>query len=422
MINHAKFKICVIGLGYVGLPLVIEFSKKFKVIGYDVNSKRVESLNKNIDYNNETISKITNNNLKITDKTKDIKSCNFYIIAVPTPINKNNKPNILMLKRAARLVGSVIKKNDIVVVESTVYPGCTRNDCIPIISKHSNLVPEKDFHFGYSPERINPGDKEHTLKNIKKVISGSNKFTISKLKLVYGSIIQAGLHIAPSIEIAEAAKVIENTQRDLNIAFMNELSVIFNNLNISTKDVLKASSTKWNFLKFEPGLVGGHCIGVDPYYLSYISEANGYKPKFLISGRKINNSMPKIICKKIINISKEKNIKSNVLILGLTFKKNVNDLRNSKVFEIFNILKNENKNISLYDPLVQKNELEKKYHKYFLNKKPKNISKFSIIIFAVAHKDLLSYYPKKLYESYSKNNLIVDLTLKLNKNFVNIGF
>ena len=270
--NKNKINICIIGLGYVGLPLAIEFSKKFNVIGFDTDSKRVENLRDRKDFNKEIKLPLNLKNLFFTSKPNDVVDCNFYIIAVPTPINSKNKPDITLLKSASRFVGKKIKKNDIVVLESTVYPGCTRNECVPIISNYSKLIPNKDFFFGYSPERINPGDKIHTLSSIIKVISGSNKNTTKKIKYIYNKIIKAGLHIAPTIEVAEAAKVIENTQRDLNIAFMNELSIIFSKLRIPMNDVLNASLTKWNFLKFKPGLVGGHCIGVDPYYLSHIAK------------------------------------------------------------------------------------------------------------------------------------------------------
>ena len=326
--------------------------------------------------------------------------------------------------KASKFVGKFIKKEDIVVIESTVYPGCTRKDCIPLIASVSNLIPNKDFYFGYSPERINPGDKIHTLTKIKKVISASDKKTLKKLNFLYGSIIKAGLHLAPSIEIAEAAKVIENTQRDLNIAFMNELSMIFDKLNIPTKDVLEASSTKWNFLNFKPGLVGGHCIGVDPYYLSYISKLNGYQPNYLISGRRVNDQMAKNMSKRIIKLAKKNKISSNcnVLILGLTFKENVSDIRNSKVFDIINNLKKNFKNLRVYDPFVNKTDLEVKYQDLLLKQKPKNLINFDIIVFAVAHKVFFKLYQNKLNKFNSHKKILVDLTLKLERKIVDISF
>jgi UDP-N-acetyl-D-galactosamine dehydrogenase len=420
----SSYKICIIGLGYVGLPLALEFSKKFKVIGFDLSSRRVNSLNDNIDENAEINKNILNKKILFTDDSSKIKGCNIYIIAVPTPIDSKNNPNIALLKKACKLVGTLIKKKDIVVFESTVYPGCTRNDCIPIVSKVSKLKPNIDYFYGYSPERINPGDKIHTLTAIKKIISGSNLETTKKIKYIYGSIIKAGLHTTSTIEIAEAAKVIENTQRDLNIAFMNELSIIFNKLSIPTKEVLEASATKWNFLNFKPGLVGGHCIGVDPYYLTHISNKKGYKPSFLISGRSVNNSMPEFICRQLISLSRKKklNSKDEVLILGLTFKENVSDLRNSKIFDIIDILNQNFSNISIYDPLVEKKDLSNKYKNIFLEKKPILIKKYPIIVFAVAHSKLLNFYSKKIYNYKNENNIVIDLTLKLDNKFVNIGF
>ena len=424
MFKFDKYKICVIGLGYVGLPLALEFSKKFKVVGFDLSKSRVNSLNKNIDDNFETNSKLINKNIIFTSDDKKIINCNIYIIAVPTPIDKKNNPDISSLKKASKFVGKLIKKKDIVVVESTVYPGCTRKDCIPLIAGISNLIPNKDFYFGYSPERINPGDKIHTLTKIKKIISASDKKTLKKLNFLYGSIIKAGLHLAPSIEIAEAAKVIENTQRDLNIAFMNELSMIFDKLNISTKDVLEASSTKWNFLNFKPGLVGGHCIGVDPYYLSHISKLNGYQPHYLISGRRVNDKMAKNMSKKIIKLANKNKISSNcnILILGLTFKENVSDIRNSKVFDIIDILNKNFKNLRAYDPFVNKTDLEAKYQDLLIKQKPKNLINFDIIVFAVAHKVFFKLYQNKLNKFNSRRKILVDLTLKLDRKIVDISF
>jgi|TARA_B110000114_G_C15083715_1_gene395240 UDP-N-acetyl-D-galactosamine dehydrogenase len=415
-------KICIIGLGYVGLPLALEFSKSFNVVGYDLSIKRIKNLSENYDDNLETEGNIITKNLQLTSDYNEIKGCNIYIIAVPTPIDSKFKPDISILINACKTVGKLIKKNDIVVIESTVYPGCTRNDCMPVVSKYSKLKANRDYFFGYSPERINPGDKIHTLSSIKKVISASDSKTLKKLKLLYGKIIKAGLHLSSTIEVAEAAKVIENTQRDLNIAFMNELSIIFSKMNISTKEVLEAASSKWNFLNFKPGLVGGHCIGVDPYYLTHISKKNGYEPKFLISGRSINNYMPQHIVKSIQKLATLKKIgnTANVLCLGLTFKENVSDLRNSKSFEVIDALKKKYKNIEIYDPLVNKNDLEKKYKHLFIEKKILILKKYSIIIFLVPHNSLLKNFSKKIYEFKNTNNIVVDITLKLNSDFVDI--
>ena len=418
-ITNDKLKnlsICIIGLGYVGLPLAIEFSKKFRVIGYDKNKNRIKSLKKGNDLNNDINFK-NNKNTFFTSSEIDIKNCNVYIVAVPTPINKNYLPDLGPIKSASKIVGKMIKKDDIVIFESTVYPGCTENDCVPIISHLSGLKPNSDFFYGYSPERINPGDKKHTLVKIKKVVSASNTKTLNFISSLYGSIIKAGIHKAKSIRIAEAAKVIENTQRDLNIAFMNELSKIFFQLDIDTKEVLKAAKTKWNFLNFKPGLVGGHCIGVDPYYLTHISKKNGYMPNFLISGREINNNMPNFIVERILSLLKKQKIQRNInaFIAGLTFKENVSDLRNSKVFEIINLLINKNIKVSIFDPLIDKSELppfsKKLYKGNVIYKKLKT----DIFILAVSHKDMLKKINKNInkIKFNNKNLILVDLTSKL---------
>ena len=412
-----KIHICVIGLGYVGLPLAVEFSKKYKVSGYDKNKNRINDLKKSIDSNKDIFFK-KNKNISFTTNYSDIKKCNIFIVAVPTPINKSFKPNLIPLLNACKIVGKVLKRNDIVIFESTVYPGCTEDDCVPILSKISHLKPNKDFFYGYSPERINPGDKKHTLKNIQKVISASNKKTLNFLSDLYGSIINAGVHKTKNIKIAEAAKVIENTQRDLNIAFMNELSMIFQKLNISTKDVLKAAKTKWNFLNFKPGLVGGHCIGVDPYYLTYISKKHGYMPNFLISGRTINNKVPSFVVTQIFNAIKNK-IKNkkryDVHVSGLTFKENVSDLRNSKVFEIINLLLKKKINLTVYDPLVRKIDLPKIYQKYFKKNINYKFLKADIFIFAVSHSHMLKNVNKHInrIKENNKNLILVDLTSNL---------
>ena len=415
-VNFRNVSICVLGLGYVGLPLAIEFSKKFKVVGYDKNKKRIKSLNQGVDLNNDLNFKV-NKNIIFTTSEIDIKSCNIFIIAVPTPINKYFQPDLLPIKSASKIVGKIIKKGDTVVLESTVYPGCTENDCVPIITKYSGLKPNVDFFFGYSPERINPGDKKHTLANIKKVVSASNAKSLNFISSLYKSIIKAGVHKAKTIKIAEAAKVIENTQRDLNIAFMNELSRIFYNLNIDTKEVLKAANTKWNFLNFKPGLVGGHCIGVDPYYLTYISKKNGYLPNFVISGRAINNNVPLFIVERIIKLLKEQKIKRKITahIAGLAFKENVSDQRNSKVFEIIKLLIKKNIKVTLSDPLIDKFELPTYSKKLFKENINFQKLKTDIFILAVGHRGMLKKINKNIdkIKSNNKNCILVDLTSKL---------
>ncbi len=418
-IDNGKFKnlsICVLGLGYVGLPLAIEFSKKFRVIGYDKNKNRIKSLKKGIDLNNDINFKI-NKNIFFTSNEIDIKNCSVYIIAVPTPIKKNFQPDLNPIKSASETVGKIIKKGDIVIFESTVYPGCTECDCVPIISNFSSLTPNSDFFYGYSPERINPGDKKHTLVKIKKVVSASNTKTLNFISSLYGSIIKVGVHKAKSIRIAEAAKVIENTQRDLNIAFMNELSKIFFQLDIDTKEVLKAAKTKWNFLNFKPGLVGGHCIGVDPYYLTHISKKNGYMPNFLISGRTINNNMPIFIVDRVMGLLKKQklNRKINAFIAGLTFKEDVSDLRNSKVFEIINLLIKKNIKVTIFDPLVDKSNLPPNSKKLFKENIIYKKLKTDIFIIAVSHKDMLNKINKNInnIKLHNKNLILVDLTSKL---------
>ena len=381
-----KNKIAIIGLGYIGLPLALSFSKKFSVIGFDVSKKRINQLNHSIDINREfTFSKINSRkkNLIFTNKHSYLKECNFYIVTVPTPVYKNNKPNLNFLKTATKTISKYLKHKDTVVYESTVYPGVTENFCAPILEKYSKLklrnqhnqkfVKDNFFYIGYSPERINPGDKNHTLENIPKIISASTNDSGKQLKKIYESIIKNGVYLVNDIKVAEAAKVIENTQRDINIAFINELSIIFRKLNIDTLDVLKAASTKWNFLKFYPGLVGGHCISVDPYYLSHKANKVGYKPKLIMAARNLNNMMFKNITNEIQSIinSNYKNKKIKILLMGITFKEDCSDLRNSQVLNIYNYLKTKNY-VDLYDPNVEKNEVKKYFNttaKDFLKKK-----------------------------------------------------
>ncbi len=384
-----KHKISVFGLGYVGLPLAIEFSKYFKTIGYDANNKRIDELKSFKDSNNE-ISKniIKNSNIKFTNNLNDLKKSNTYIVTVPTPIDKLNKPDLTSIYSACKNIGNLLKKKDLVIFESTVYPGLTEEKCIPLIEKISKLKLNRDFYCGYSPERVNPGDQKRTLEKIIKVTSGSNNYTLEIVDNLYKKIIKAGTHKVSSIKIAEAAKIIENTQRDLNVAFVNELSMLFYKMNINTQEVLEAASTKWNFLNFKPGLVGGHCIGVDPYYLTYKAKELGFKPKIILSGRNVNNNMGKFIVSVINkkfkkdNKFKTKN-KYNVLVMGFTFKENCSDIRNTKVADMIKLLNRYTKNIDIFDPLVNEINFKKEY-KYNLIHSPKN-NYYDFIIISVAH-------------------------------------
>lgn len=384
-----KIKIGIIGLGYVGLPLAISFAKKYIVFGFEKNIYRINSLLKGIDYNSDIHKNDLNfvkNKLTLTNKIKVLSDCNVFIIAVPTPININTKPDLSFLINATKLISKILKKNDTVIYESTVYPGVTDNVCIPMIEKISGLTLNKDFYCGYSPERINPGDKKHKLENIIKITSGSNKYALNFIDRLYQSIIKAGTYRVSSIKVAEAAKVIENTQRDLNIALVNELSQIFNKVQIDTREVIDAAATKWNFMKFYPGLVGGHCIGIDPYYLTHLANKNDYKSKIILAGRKLNNQMPSYIAKELHkhlkNISnKNKNIK--ILIMGVTFKENCSDTRNSKVFILLNILNKLNYHVDIYDPLAKKISNNLLNSKNIIKKPKKNT--YEAIIIAVGH-------------------------------------
>ena len=382
-------KICVIGLGYVGLPLALEFSKKFPVVGFDINEGRINDLNKGIDLTNEAKSSELKKakNILFSSDIQALRDCNFFIITVPTPITQSKKPDLGPLLRASNLVASVLKKGDVVVYESTVYPGATEEDCLPILEKISNLSVNKDFFIGYSPERINPGDKVHRLPSIQKVTSGSNKKSADFIDKVYKKIITAGTYKAESIKVAEAAKVIENTQRDLNIALINELAIIFNLMNIDTEQVLKAAETKWNFLPFRPGLVGGHCIGVDPYYLTHKTEMLGYNPEIILAGRRLNDRMASFVSSQLIKLLTKKNIKINsakILILGLSFKEDCPDIRNTKVTDIIDELAEYNCKVSVYDPWVNTFEAKKEYGIDLLSEVPLNY--YDGIIIAVSHK------------------------------------
>ena len=387
-------KICVIGLGYVGLPLARLFSTKYKTFGYDMNKERVDALmaghDSTLEVSDELLQSAIKNGLFCTADIEQIRDCNFYVVAVPTPVDRDNRPDLTPLYGASTTVGKVISKGDIVVYESTVYPGVTEDECIPVVEKVSGLKFNEDFYAGYSPERINPGDKVHTVEHIKKVTSGSTPEIGKIINEVYGSVITAGTHLAPSIKVAEAAKVIENSQRDINIAFVNELSKIFNLMGIDTEDVLEAASTKWNFLPFKPGLVGGHCIGVDPYYLAQCAQRYGYNPEIILSGRRMNDSMGGYVANETIKLMLKKGIQvlgSQILILGFTFKENCPDVRNTKVIDIYNALKEYNLNISVYDPWANPAIAMREYDVEVLNNLPDK--KFDTAILAVAHKQFI---------------------------------
>jgi UDP-N-acetyl-D-galactosamine dehydrogenase len=411
-----KKKIAIIGLGYVGLPLALAFGKKYHVLGYDLNKKRINELKKKIDKNLEIKKKefIKSKFIQFTNFEKDLRGYDIFIITVPTPVTKNKKPNLRLLIKATKTVAKVIKKKDIIIYESTVYPGTTEEICLPIIERISKLKVNSDFFLGYSPERINPGDKKHTLENITKVVSSSNKEGLTHIKKLYHTIIRNKIYCTKNIRIAESAKIIENSQRDINIAFMNELSQIFDKLNINIYDVLKAAKTKWNFINFDPGLVGGHCIGVDPYYLTFRAKKAGYDPKIILAGRKINDGMPNYICKKIIKNLKEKKINSNntnFLILGATFKENCNDIRNSKALELCKKIKKKFKYVDIFDPYLNK---KKKFKLNFLTKIPKK--KYSVIIVAVKHDYFIKIGLKKIKKLLKKKSLLYDIKNTFNNN------
>ena len=403
-------KLSVIGLGYVGLPIALEFAKKIKVIGFDIKPERVELMRKNIDPSNElTSDAFLNSDITFTNLPEDLKEASFHIIAVPTPTTKTNLPDLTPVLMASETVGKILKKGDYVVYESTVYPGCTEEDCVPVLEKFSGLKYIEDFKVGFSPERINPGDTNHTLTKIVKVTSGCDTESAENIAKIYELIIKAGIHRASSIKVAEAAKIIENTQRDINIAFMNELSIIFNRMNINTFEVLEAAGSKWNFLKFFPGLVGGHCIGVDPYYLSYKAKELGYHPQMIDSGRFINDSMGRYIgkqtVKKIINEGKSLS-ESRVLIMGITFKENVTDIRNSKVVDIISELNDFGVNIDVIDPGASKDEVKKEYD---IELRSKPSGKYDAVIIAVNHKEYMEFDETFLDSLLNENGLIVDI-------------
>ncbi len=412
MKNIKNTSIGVIGLGYVGLPLSIRMGLKFSVIGYDIDKNRIQQLKKNIDTTNEITKKelINKKNLIFTNSISDLNKCNFYIVTLPTPINNKNKPDLSIIKTATKNLSKYINKNDIIVYESTVYPGVTEEICAPIIEKYSGLKFNKDFFCGYSPERINPGDKEKKIHNIKKVVSGSTPGTLKIVNKIYSSVISAGTHKVSNIKIAEAAKVIENTQRDLNIALINEISMIFESINIDMHKVLKAAKTKWNFIPFTPGLVGGHCIGVDPYYLTYLSEKLGHKPKVILAGRKINNQMHKFVSKRFIDKLKEKKIRlkqSKILIMGYTFKENCPDTRNTKIKDLALYLKKSVDKVDIYDPWVNNLEDFSKTQNINFIKRPKK-NRYDGIIIAVGHSVFKKVGIKKVRSFGKKISIIFD--------------
>jgi len=393
-----KDKIAVIGLGYVGLPLARLFATKFPVVGFDINSGRITELMSGLDstleVDNETLKSVLvedvsdSNGLYCTDQLGKIKDCNYYIVTVPTPVDKNNRPVLTPLIKASETVGAVLKKGDIVIYESTVYPGATEEECIPVLEKISGLKFNKDFYAGYSPERINPGDKEHTVEKILKVTSGSTPEVGIKVDDLYKSVITAGTHLAPTIKVAEAAKVIENSQRDINIAFVNELAKIFNLMDINTHDVLEAAGTKWNFLPFKPGLVGGHCIGVDPYYLAQKAQEYGYNPEIILAGRRMNDSMGGYVASEVIKTMIKKDIKikgAEILILGITFKENCPDVRNTKAVDVITALKQYGVNVTIYDPWANEKEVLHEYNLVSVKELPKD--KFDTIVLTVAHNE-----------------------------------
>ena len=402
-------KLAVIGLGYVGLPIALEFAKKIPTIGFDIKDDRVELMKNKIDPSNELAKEDFDNcDILFTSSLEDLRDAQFYIVAVPTPIDEHNLPDLTPLLKASESVGKVLKKGDYVVFESTVYPGCTEEDCIPVLEKHSGLKFIEDFKVGFSPERINPGDREHTLTKIKKVVSGCDKESSDVIAKTYRLVIEAGVYEASSIKVAEASKIIENTQRDVNIALMNELSIIFNRMDINTFEVLEASGTKWNFLKFFPGLVGGHCIGVDPYYLTYKAKAFGYHAKMINSGRFINDSMGGYIAKQTVKkiIANDKNIKgAKVLVMGVTFKENVSDIRNSKVVDVINELKSYSVDVDVVDPYASSKEVKEEYG-FELSEIGSN---YAAVILAVNHNKYISLTEEYLQSVSAGNGILIDV-------------
>jgi UDP-N-acetyl-D-galactosamine dehydrogenase len=405
-----KQKLAVIGLGYVGLPIALEFARKLSVIGFDINAKRIDLMKRGIDPSNELEKEAFEGcDITFTDSLDVLKEATFYIVAVPTPVDEHKVPDLIPVLRASETIGKVVKKGDYVVFESTVYPGCTEEDCLPVIEKLSGLKNVKDFKLGYSPERINPGDKNHTLSSIIKVVSGCDKESLDTIAKVYELVVKAGVHKASSIKVAEAAKIIENTQRDLNIALMNELSIIFNKMNINTFEVLEAAGTKWNFLKFQPGLVGGHCIGVDPYYLTHKANELGYKSQVILAGRTINDDMANYVAKNVVQhlIRTVGNVKdARVLVKGATFKENVSDIRNSKVADVVKALQAFYVNVDVEDPYADSDEL---HHEYGFRLAESTSNNYDAVIVTVPHAEYCELNDDYFTSITQSHGLVADL-------------
>lgn len=416
-LKNKDASLAVIGLGYVGLPIALAFAKKIKVIGFDINADRIQMMKNNVDPSGELDSNdFQNSDIEFTDKLEVLKKASFYIVTVPTPIDAFNFPDLKPLLSASTTVGKVLKKGDYVVYESTVYPGCTEDDCIPILEKESGLKFNVDFKVGYSPERINPGDKEHTLAKIMKVVSGCDNESLHEIAETYQIVVEAGIHKASSIKVAEAAKIIENTQRDLNIALMNELSVIFDKMNINTYEVLEAAGTKWNFLRFSPGLVGGHCIGVDPYYLTYKAKKLGYNPYVILSGRYINDAMSNHVAKKTLQqlIQTGKDLsKVRVLVMGVTFKENVEDIRNSKVADLIRELKSYGLHVECIDPLANGKEFQ---HEYNLTLNENATGTYDAVVLAVSHATYIDQGVGLISSLLDKQGILIDIKGVYRKN------
>jgi UDP-N-acetyl-D-galactosamine dehydrogenase len=421
-------KIAIIGLGYVGLPLARLFATKYAVVGFDINTTRVAELQSGVDVTLEIENEVLQDVLKVensskvglfcTTNVKEIADCNYYIITVPTPVDKNNRPVLTPLIKSSETVGRVLKKNDVVIYESTVYPGATEDDCVPVLEKVSNLTFNKDFYVGYSPERINPGDKKHTVEKILKVTSGSTLEIGKQIDDLYKSVITAGTHLAPTIKVAEAAKVIENSQRDINIAFVNELAKIFNLMDINTNDVLEAAGTKWNFLPFKPGLVGGHCIGVDPYYLAQKAQEFGYHSEIILAGRRMNDGMGKYVASEVVKLMIQNEIKvkeSSVLVLGVTFKENCPDVRNTKAIDVINELKDFGADVTVFDPCANPEEVKREYNIASIKRLPEN-KKYSAIVLTVSHSEFKFL---DIEELKKKKAIVYDVKGFLNPKSVN---
>lgn len=403
-------KLAVIGLGYVGLPIALEFAKKVSVIGFDINERRVNLMRQGIDPSNELCEEhFEGVDITFTSCLEELRAANFFIVAVPTPVDPHNVPDLIPIQKASETIGKVLKKGDYVVFESTVYPGCTEEDCLPILEKISGLKVCDDFKLGYSPERINPGDKEHRLSTIVKVVSGCDSESLKEIARVYELVVKAGVHRATSIKVAEAAKIIENTQRDVNIALMNELSIIFDRMGINTYEVLEAAGTKWNFLKFFPGLVGGHCIGVDPYYLTYKAAELGFNSRVILSGRYINDNMGNYLSKKILQhvIAHSTNVKeAKILVMGATFKENVSDIRNSKIIDVIRVLKSYYLNVFIADPYADGNEVE---HEYGFELTTELDNDYDAVVISVPHKQYVNFDDSYLASITKDHALIADI-------------